>query len=75
MKPCPKCGEPEGMVNCPKCHEEAVALEVNTMLDWREDCGKIMVGSGTDTYDPVCELPHGHTGACKSSSAIDQHRI
>lgn len=34
-----------------------------------------MVGSGTDTYDPVCELPDGHRGFCKSTAAIDQHRI
>lgn len=77
MKPCPKCGEPEGMVNCPKCREEDVALEVNSLLDWRiyKLCGRIMVGSGPDTYDPICELPEGHTGACKSTSAIDQHKL
>jgi hypothetical protein len=34
-----------------------------------------MVGSGTDTYDPVCELPEGHDGFCKSSTATDQHRL
>jgi hypothetical protein len=40
-----------------------------------EPCGRIMVGSGTDTYDPVCELPEGHRGSCKSSAATDQHRL
>lgn len=41
----------------------------------RAECGQIMVGSGTDTYDPVCELPEGHRGPCKSSAAVDQHRL
>lgn len=40
-----------------------------------ETCGRLLLGSGTDTYDPVCELPVGHAGACKSTAAIDQHRI
>jgi hypothetical protein len=38
-------------------------------------CGRIMVGSGTDTYDPLCELPAGHGGMCKSTAAVDQHRL
>lgn len=38
-------------------------------------CGRIMIGSGTDTYDPICDLPDGHDGCCKSSAAIDQHRF
>lgn len=38
-------------------------------------CGRIMVGSGTDTYDPICELVEGHVGPCKSTAARDQHRI
>ena len=38
-------------------------------------CGSLMVGSGTDTYDPVCELPEGHKGPCKSTAAVDQHRL
>lgn len=38
-------------------------------------CGRIMVGSGTDTYDPICELISGHRGSCKSTTAIDQHRL
>jgi hypothetical protein len=38
-------------------------------------CGRMMVGSGGDTYDPICELPTGHDGRCRSSSAIDQHRL
>lgn len=39
------------------------------------DCGKIMVGSGDDTYDPICELPAGHDPPCMSSAAIDQHKL
>jgi hypothetical protein len=38
-------------------------------------CAGSMIGSGGDTYDPVCELPARHEGPCRSSSAIDQHRI
>lgn len=38
-------------------------------------CGRVMIGSGEDTYDPICELPQGHGGPCLSSSAIDQHRL
>jgi hypothetical protein len=38
-------------------------------------CARTLIGSGGDTYDPVCELPGGHDGPCRSSSAIDQHRI
>jgi hypothetical protein len=34
-----------------------------------------MVGSGTDTYDPICELPAGHEPPCRSSAAIDQHKL
>lgn len=43
------------------------------VLDTR--CGRVMVGSGTDTYDPTCDLIAGHSGACKSRDAIDQHRL
>jgi hypothetical protein len=41
----------------------------------RDHCGSLMVGSGGDTYDPICVLPHGHAGGCKSPSAIDQNRL
>ncbi len=38
-------------------------------------CGQVMVGSGPDTYDPVCELLAGHAGWCMSTAAIGQHRL
>lgn len=38
-------------------------------------CGSIMLGSGGDSWDPTCELPSGHKGTCKSSSATDQNRL
>lgn len=38
-------------------------------------CGNVMVGSGTDVYDPLCELPKRHSGDCKSSAATDQHKL
>ncbi len=40
-----------------------------------ETCGAMMIGSGTDTYDPLCELPRLHRPPCRSTAAIDQHRI
>lgn len=36
-----------------------------------EACGRVMVGLGGDTFDPVCELPGGHEGVCKSTDAVD----
>jgi hypothetical protein len=38
-------------------------------------CGRVMYGSGDDTYDPTCDLRSGHDGSCKSRSAIDQCRL
>lgn len=38
-------------------------------------CKRLMVGSGTDTYDPICDLPEGHRGPCHSSDAIDQYKL
>jgi hypothetical protein len=48
---------------------------VRVQIDNEDRCGRLMVGSGPDTYDPVCELPIGHEPPCKSSAAIDQHRL
>jgi hypothetical protein len=37
--------------------------------DWLQEdepiCGRLLVGQGDDTYDPVCVLPPNHTGACR----------
>lgn len=39
-------------------------------------CGRIMIGSGGDSWDPTCDLPDpNHMGACYSFSATDQHRL
>lgn len=38
-------------------------------------CDRIMVGEGTDTYDPTCDLPAGHKGVCQSTAAISQNRL
>lgn len=43
--------------------------------NWIVECNRTMVGSGGDTYDPVCELPEGHRGLCRSRSAVDQHKL
>lgn len=50
-------------------------LESRSMDPPAQICGRVMVGSGTDTYDPSCELSAGHSGSCKSSSATDQHKL
>jgi hypothetical protein len=41
---------------------------VRVQIDNEDRCGRLMVGSGPDTYDPVCELPIGHEPPCKSST-------
>lgn len=28
-------------------------------------CGRLLVGAGSDTYDPVCILNPGHRGICR----------
>lgn len=43
--------------------------------DTYKPCGLILIGSGTDTYDPVCDLREGHEGRCMSTGAIDQHKL
>lgn len=30
-----------------------------------QSCGRLLVGQGSDTYDPLCVLPAGHAGVCK----------
>jgi hypothetical protein len=30
-----------------------------------ETCGRLLVGQGGDTWDPLCVLPKGHTGRCR----------
>jgi len=58
-------------------HDECVpeAIRASVSPEATKKCGRLMVGSGTDTYDPTCELPAGHDGACRSTAAIDQHRL
>ena len=29
-----------------------------------QPCNRLLVGRGTDTYDPLCALPEGHSGRC-----------
>jgi hypothetical protein len=42
-------------------------------------CGKLMVNEGTDTYDPMCDLPAGHERhgepVCKSTGAVTQNKL
>lgn len=39
------------------------------------NCGRLMIGQGTDIYDPTCELEIGHVGSCKSSSAVGLNHL
>lgn len=32
-------------------------------------CGRVLVGQGDDTYDPLCVLPAGHSGSCRPQQA------
>lgn len=32
-------------------------------------CGRLLVGQGDDTYDPMCVLPAGHAGICKPEAS------
>jgi hypothetical protein len=69
----------------PGLGREAVPAGTRLVSDWRlveqgdasgiPICGRLMVGSGGDSWDPSCELPDGHAGVCRSRSAIDQHRL
>ena len=42
---------------CPDCHEGRVPAK----------CGRLLVGQGDDTSDPLCLLPVGHVGLCSPS--------
>lgn len=66
MKPCPKCGEPKSLINCEKCREEANALEVNSLLDWRiykedkrscSECGDLLVQNERTICENCCRDP------------------
>lgn len=51
---CPHCGrifdgDDEGC-----CSMEAIIL-----------CGRLLVGQGSDTYDPMCTRSRGHEGVCR----------
>ncbi len=54
---------------CPDCGEQTLALQPTDTV-----CGRLMVGRGSDTYDPMCQLPHGHEGSCRAVDDDDQHR-
>jgi hypothetical protein len=53
-------------------HERRVsnAYECGKRDALKDRCGKIMVGCGEDSYDPLCTLQKGHAGVCLSTSAI-----
>lgn len=51
LKPCPRCGHLEGLINCPKCHfgetridRHTMFLEIAAVLRKRSTCNRGMVG-------------------------------
>lgn len=41
-------------------------------MDLEHVCGRLLVGRGTDTADPMCLLPAGHRSVCSSTPADPQ---
>jgi hypothetical protein len=55
--------------------KDALDIEVSVTPAPYVPCGRIMVGSGGDTYDPICDLREGHDGRCMSTAATDQLKL
>lgn len=36
-----------------------------------DQCGRLLVGQGTDTWDPTCLRPARHTGPCSAAPLPD----
>lgn len=53
-------------------HEKsAVSVEKEALADPADEtCGRLLVGRGGDTWDPVCTLPAGHKEPCDNPEAI-----
>jgi hypothetical protein len=47
---------------CPRCG--GTGKDPNEGSD-DETCGRLLVGQGDDTYDPLCVLLKGHAGVCE----------
>lgn len=37
-------------------------------------CGRVLVGEGTDTWDPVCQGKPGHAGLCEPTEEDKEAR-
>jgi hypothetical protein len=54
-----------------ECHTPGCSFWMNRapdlplMLAADGSCGRLLVGQGSDTYDPLCVLPVGHEGVCR----------
>jgi hypothetical protein len=48
----------------PRDSTEPVSLEVAERAHAPGQCGRVLIGQGGDTWDPVCWLGEGHDGAC-----------
>lgn len=59
----PRCEQQHGLVEgvCSDCLFEEKARGHHP-----DPCGRLLVGQGGDTWDPVCTLPTGHSGSCLS---------
>lgn len=47
-------------------HAEHIRI-VDAMITLAFDgpCGRLLIGQGSDTSDPLCTLPSGHSGRCR----------
>lgn len=59
LKPCPRCGWPEGLIRCERCHatmfhDPAVRMCANV--------GPLRPEPGMEGVHHVCALPRGHIG-------------
>lgn len=55
---------PYGTLPCERCEVSHPWRECDT----EGMCGRLLVGQGDDTYDPLCVLPAGHDGLCRPAA-------
>jgi hypothetical protein len=49
---------------------ERLGLRAERLREPGAVCGRLLVGQGGDTWDPVCVRPVGHTGVCKAVRCV-----
>lgn len=60
-QPCAAWGTPCPPAQPCPCHPEPKAPADDV-------CGRLLIGQGDDTYDPLCVLASGHAGRCEPES-------